>query len=204
MSDYLASFGIPDWLPQQVQRRMHAEAVSEARTARRAERERESRHERAEELARAAYREAAEARGEYVSALALASGEVAGRTVAEVLAGALAAAGHEDARSAAREARAAQGEVPVVFGEPVIGRSGWPASEYECARQLERASDLHRDLVVYRARRNYPAAEEAARAKSAYAQRGSVQALGSVTGDITRVVTPDGAGQMGNWLGEPV
>jgi hypothetical protein len=45
-------------------------------------------------------------------------------------------------------------------------RSAWPESEYQLDRQLRRADELHRDYVAARARYNYGAGIEAARAKS--------------------------------------
>jgi hypothetical protein len=161
-----ADWGVPDWLPLAAQRNLIHEAAQQRADAVRAERDLEGRRDRLHDEALQAYRQAAEARGEYVSALELAAGEVAGRTVQDVFASALEAAEREDARSAARERRERQGEAHVEFGEPVIGRSGWPASEYELDRQLERASALHRDFVAYMAKRDYPAAAEAARARS--------------------------------------
>jgi hypothetical protein len=189
MTDQLAAFGVPDWLPPRVQRNLIAEAAQEAAAARRAERARDDRADQANDRALAAYRDAAEQR-EYVSAVALATGQQeAGRTLQEVFAGALEASNREDARAAVREARERQGDVPLFVGEGSIGRSGWPASEYELDRQLRRASDLHRDLVAYQARRNYPAAAEAARAKSA------VTRSAYPSDDITRVCDADGMGQ---------
>jgi hypothetical protein len=199
-----ADWGVPDWLPLAAQRNLIHEAAQQRADAARAEKARDARNEAAHEQALQAYRQAAEARGEYVSALELAAGEVTGRTVADVFASALEAAEHEDARAAARERRERQGEVPVLVGEPSIGRSGWPASEYEFDRQLQRASDLHRDFVAYMARRNYPAAAEAARAKSPYARRSGSQALGLVTTEITRTCNLDGSGQLGDVFGRVV
>jgi hypothetical protein len=204
MSDGLEPAGIGSWLPERVQRRQDAEDRAEEREARRAEKAQEDAAEAAQEKALAAYREQAEMRGEHISAMDLATGRIPARTVQDVFRDAMAAADREDARTAAREQREAQGGAHVEFGEPVIGRSWWPQSEYELERELELASDLHRDLVLFRARRNYPAAEEAARAKATYAQRSSTQAAGSLTSEVTRVCTGDGMTQMGNWLGEPV
>jgi hypothetical protein len=167
-----ADWGVPDWLPLAAQRNLIHEAAQQRAEAKRAELERADHADRAHDKALAAYREAAEARGEYVSAVDVAAGRVPGRTVADVFRGALEAGEREDARAAVRDRRAAQGEVPLMFGEASIGRSGWPQSEYELDRQLRRASDLHRDLVAFMARRDYPAAAEAARAKSAYARQG--------------------------------
>jgi hypothetical protein len=201
-----ADWGVPGWLPLAAQRNLIHEAALQRADAARAEKAREAQAEAAHEQALQAYRQAAEARGEYVSALELAAGEVAGRTVQDVFASALEAAEHEDARVAAREHRERQGEAHVEFGEPSIGRSGWPASEYELDRQLERASGLHRDFVAFKAKRDYPAAAEATRAKSAYARRGGSQALGllTTTSEITRTCSSDGSGQLGTWLGDRV
>jgi hypothetical protein len=163
MSDQMAGFGVLSWLPPAVARRIEAEQRHEERLSRQAEQEREEARERHADAALAAYRAGAEQRGEVVSAMSLARGEDVGRGVDDIFADARAAADREDARDAARQRREAGGEV--FFGEPVI-RSWFPSSEYELDSELQRASDLHRDLVAYRARRDYPAALEAARSQS--------------------------------------
>ena len=98
----LAGFGL-DWLPASVQRRMAASDAAEARQERAEEQERELHREAAAERAHLAYRATAEARGEYVSAVALARGEAGGRSLAEIFQGVEAAADREDARLGAQE-----------------------------------------------------------------------------------------------------
>jgi hypothetical protein len=66
-------------------------------------------------------REQAEARGEVISAMALATGQVPGRTVADIFRSALAASEREDAIAAARASR--EGAQPVhidYFADPVL------------------------------------------------------------------------------------
>jgi hypothetical protein len=190
---------------------MAAEDAHERAEARRAEAERADRADKSHEQSLAAYRAAAEQRGEVVSALALASGEVAGRSLAEVFADALDASAHEDARTAARERRES-GEV-VFIDEPVIhgaSRSAWPESERELDRMLRRAADLHTDLVMTQQReasRRGRGAEHI-EAHRAAAERGHerdarrsqpTSVLTARSGpvppdyrEITRVCTPDG------------
>jgi len=55
------------------------------------------------------------------------------------------------------QARIASGEVVVMDAEPPVQRSELPGSRYELASQLERASQLHRDLVMTRARYDFRA-----------------------------------------------
>jgi hypothetical protein len=147
----LAGFGIPGWLPPRVQRAMAAEDAAERREAKRVEAEREMVRDAAHDRALALYRSQAEERGEVVSALAIARG-VGGRSLADVLGDAQAAADREDARQAARDRRE---DVYYIDQEPVIqgaSRSAGPGSEYELDRQLNQASDLHRDLIAIQAR----------------------------------------------------
>ena len=162
-----AAFGVPAWLPASVQRRQAAEDARERAEARRADRERAEADERRHEAAVQAWAAAAEVRGEAVSAMQLATGEGIGRSLGDVFAEARAAADREDGRAEALRRRLDEsGEL--IYAEPRIhaSRSGWPESERELDRMLRRADELHRDLVAVRARRDYPAAVEAARAKS--------------------------------------
>lgn len=164
----LAGFGT-DWLPPSVQRRIADEDARERAAGKREEAVRADVADQAHDRALSAYRAAAEARGEVVSAVALATGADMGRTVGDVFADALAAAEREDGRAAARQ-RHEDGDTAFIGGEPVIhgaSRSdGWPESPWELDRMLRDAGQLHSDLVAHVARRDYPAAEEAARAKS--------------------------------------
>ncbi len=157
MSDELAGFGVPSWLPASVQRSMALEEIAEAKAARDAEREREASREAAHDRALLAYRSQAEARGEHIGALSLATGEGVGRSLQDVLADAQAQADMADAREAGRLAREARngGPLPhVEFGEARIGRSGdgWPASGYEADRLIRMAGDNRRWLAAYETR----------------------------------------------------
>jgi hypothetical protein len=155
----MAGFGAAMWLPARVRAAQEAEERAEAREARRAEAARAEAAEAAADKGLGAYKAAAEMRGETVSAMALASGEEIGRSLEDVFADAIAAADHEDARQGARAKREAGIEPEHVE----VGRSdGWP---YELDRQLAQAEENHRELVRWKAARNYPAAVEAARAK---------------------------------------
>jgi hypothetical protein len=158
----LAGFGDAAWLPARVQRRIAAEEHAEAREARRSEAARVEAADAAREKSLGAYRAAAEARGETVSAMALATGEGIGRSMADVFADAIAAADHEDARQAAQARREAGLEPEHV----VVGRSAWPESEYVLDRQVSQLEDNHRELVRWKARLDHAAAIEAARSKS--------------------------------------
>ncbi len=175
--------------PARSLRWMEAEAAAERREARRAEAERQDRAEQAAETALAMYRSQAEARGEVVSAVALARGEIGGRTAAEVLADAQGAADREDARQAARDRRE---EVCFIDREPTIHTSRSDGWEYEFARQLRQAEDLHRALVTYRARHHYPRAAEAARARAGSGTAARLTSRTEQTGYLTRVVTSTG------------
>jgi hypothetical protein len=150
---------MPDWLPARSLRSMAADDAAARREERQRVAAREARRSQAEDRAAGSFRQLAEMRGEDVDALALARGE-AGRTLADVLDG---------ARGDLERDYAPQQPVDERFyGEPVIGRSsGWPGSDFEVDRMLGRCSDLHADLVAYRARHDYQAALSAARSKGA-------------------------------------
>jgi hypothetical protein len=185
------------WIPERAQRAQAAEDARERAEARRAEAERAEAAEDARERALGAYKAQAELRGEVVSALALATGEV-GRSLDDILTA---------ARGDLARDYAPQRPVDERFWtEPVIhaSRSAWPESEYAVDRQLRRADELHRDFVAVRARYSYPAAEEAARSKSD-AVRSSrrvpmIDRPGGY-GEVTRVADADGMGQLGTWSG---
>jgi hypothetical protein len=158
MSD-LEAFGAAAWLPARVRRAQAAEDAAERREARRSEAARAEASDAAHDRHLGHYKAACELRGEHVSAMALATGEDIGRSLDDILADAIAAADHEDARQAARAHREAGLEPEHVE----VGRSdGWP---YDLDRQLRQAEDNHRELVALRARLDYPAALEAARAR---------------------------------------
>jgi hypothetical protein len=185
----LAGFGAAGWLPARVQRAQAAEEAAERREARRAEAARAERAEAAREKSLSAFRAAAELRGEVVSALALAAGEVAGRTLGDIFADARRAGDREDALAASRDRR----EELVYVDEPVIAgasRSEPLVSEYALGREIRRAAGLHSDLMAVRARHDYRAAEEAARAKAsgnAAVRSGNVQELAQYELEVERL-----------------
>lgn len=116
-------WGIPDWLPPTARRAAVAAELADQREDRAAAADRERLAEERHNRAMAAYRDSAEARGEVVDVIALAAGEVRGRSVHDVLAEALAASARDDARDARRVHRDGHGEperLHVDFGEPVI------------------------------------------------------------------------------------
>lgn len=152
-----AGFGMV--LSASIVRRQAVEDAREAKQEREERQEREMHREQLHEAALVAYRSAAESRGEYVSAVALATGQGGGRTLADIFAGAEAAADQQDARAGAAERNGRDD-----WG--YVGRSNWPGSQFELERELGRAEDLHRDFVAYRARTGYQDAESVARAKS--------------------------------------
>lgn len=125
MSEDLAGFigDIPGWLPRSTQKAMRSEAAREYREDRDAELEREQRHEAKRSAAMALYAEQAEQRGEYVSAFQLATGQVPGRSAAEVLAAAAAMADREDARQAWRERQEAGERLNLCFDSPPATRA---------------------------------------------------------------------------------
>jgi hypothetical protein len=101
----LASFGSPSWLPLGVRRAQAAEARAEAQQARAAERVLAERVEARRSADLAMFASEAEARGEYVDPVALATGSVTGHCLADVLAEAAAMAEREDARAEVEERR---------------------------------------------------------------------------------------------------
>jgi hypothetical protein len=159
-----AGFGAAAFLPPGVLRQQAIEDRQEAREAREAQRAREAAAEQAHDRAVAAFMAGAAARGEDVPAMAAAAGNI-GRTLAEVLSGATS----ELADRIPAGERGPRDYELLGAGEPVIHASrssGWPSTVYEVDSLLRRASGLHGDLQAARARRDYPAALEAARAKS--------------------------------------
>ena len=140
------------WLPARVQRSIAAEEARERREERDAQRKRDERREQAHDRALGAYRAAAEDRGEVVSAMAIARGEVTGRDINDILGDARAAADREDIRQASRDRRE---DVHWIDQEPTIhgaSRSAWPESEWELDRLIRRAQQDHSWFVAYRAR----------------------------------------------------
>lgn len=204
MSELAGFAAEADWLPASVRRAQAAEDAAERGEARAEEQAREARREASHDRALNAYRNAAESRGEVVSALALATGAGLGRSIGDVLADAAGAADREDGRAAAKQ-RHEDGDVVFIDSEPVIhgaSRSGWPATEYELGSLLERASDLHRWGVMYQARLASRRGEDPAAAVRRVASRASYPHQGEVYGEITRVTSADGMGQLGTLSGE--
>jgi hypothetical protein len=108
-------------LPVRIAARM---AQEDAHERVQADAEARGRHDRAEawrDRNRALAAAAAEARGEIVSAMALAMGQVPGRTVQDIFRSALAASEREDAIAAARASREGTQPVHIEFiGDPII------------------------------------------------------------------------------------
>ena len=119
----IAGWGVPGFLPPAVARRALRDDAREAIESKRAEAERELLAEERRSRAMALYAEQAELRGEVVTAMQLATGQVSGRSIADILAAASAAADRDDVITAARLHRDGHGEperVHIEVGEPVI------------------------------------------------------------------------------------
>ena len=151
MTETLAGFGMAEWLPQRIQRQMMVQDAAEAAEAKRAEAERataaDDRLGRALEL----YRSGAEARGEVVSAVALATGEGLGRSIGDVLSGLAAAADRQDGREAAqRRARGEREPVEIFYGEPQIARTVKPLTRKQIyvKRPVDKFRQAHPDADV--------------------------------------------------------
>jgi hypothetical protein len=156
VTETTAGWGIAAELPVAIQRRMVLAEAEEHRIEREqaAERERlaEQRRQRAMTLAV----QQAEARGEYVSALAIATGQVQGRTFEQIFAAAAEAGDREDQIAAARANREA-GRVHIEFGEPNIIHA--PAARSSIGLRI-----YHRARRFGEAQRTRAAAERAAEA----------------------------------------
>jgi hypothetical protein len=155
-----AGWGVPDFLPPAVARRMVRADAQEAVAAKQAEAERELLAEERHSRAMALYCQQAEARGEEISALALATGQVSGRSIADILAAAVAAGDREDWVTEARLHREGHGDpepLHVEFGEP---RLLAPAARSSTGRAI--ATRARRFWDVLDARRQLAAAERAA------------------------------------------
>jgi len=97
--------------------------AKEAVAAREAEAEQEAHREALHQRALSLYAQQAEARGELLSAVALATGQVPGRTIGDILAAAVASADREDMVTEARLRREGHGDpepLHVEVGEPLI------------------------------------------------------------------------------------
>ena len=107
-------------LPPRVARMVAQADAREAVEAKRAQAEREARNEAVHAEVVEFYRQQAEARGEDITALEVATGRVSGRSLADIFADAQQAGDFEDAVAAARAAReTGSGPVPVFAGEPL-------------------------------------------------------------------------------------
>jgi hypothetical protein len=139
--------GSGGWLPASVRRRQAVEEQAERRAERAQRAEQADRVEQAHDRAVAAYMAGAAQRGETVSAMDAATGNI-GRTLAEVLSGATG----ELADRIPKGERGPRDYEILGAGEPVIRSrrydDGWPSSSYECDSMLRRAENLHRDLVM--------------------------------------------------------
>jgi hypothetical protein len=160
MTDTTAGWGVAGQLPPAIQRRMALADAEEHRAEREqaAEREHlaEERHQRAMTLAV----QQAEARGDVFDVMALARGEVRGRSVGDILAAAMAAAAVEDRRDGLRLHREGHGEpakLHVEVGEPVIHHA--PAARSGVGRAIASRARHFRDLLE--ARRRAERAEQA-------------------------------------------
>ena len=94
----VAGWGVPGWLPPAVRASIERSDAADSRAARAAEAEREQRVEARRQQALTLFREQATERGQVVDVMAMARGEVAGRSVQDVFAAAMAAADRDDAR----------------------------------------------------------------------------------------------------------
>ncbi len=149
-----AGWGTPSWLPPGIARRMAQESAREAREAKQAEREQETRREQVRERAMSLYVQQAEARGEVVTAMQLATGQVTGRPIADVFAAAIAAGDRDDVITEARLNRLGHGEpkrVHVEVGEPVI--AGSPVKRSIASRSRHWQEYLARKAAAEAARR---------------------------------------------------
>jgi hypothetical protein len=180
-----------------VRRQLALADVAAAAEAARWQREQDALLERSAEkheaaaVAAAQYR--AESAGDHIDALAIARGEIPGRTMADVLGAAMAAA---DRPSRDRtQPYGSEGNPAVLIDgqelpEPVRRSGDWPGSEAELDRLLGRAAELHRELVAYRARYDYAAAEAEYRAR---AEHGRTASRSTGAGpEITRAATAAG------------
>ena len=168
----------PDFLPPSVARRALRDDAREAIAEKQAEAEREALAEERHSRAMTLYCQQAEARGEEISAVALATGKIRGRSVQDILTAAVAAADRADVITEARLHRDGHGDpepLHVEFGEPVIAVSPVKRSiltrsrhwqewqeKKKAAEAARRAVEADRDLglvdgVTFRPRSEPPA-----------------------------------------------
>jgi hypothetical protein len=149
----LAGFGVPDFLPLATRKALQAEEVREYREAKEAEAERERLAEAHRSANLAMFRDQAEARGEHVSAMALATGQVTGRSIGDIFAEASAAADIADAREAARQRREDGERLNLCFGETSRAKAAETPEGREILNTVRRYKALYQDSdVIDRAR----------------------------------------------------
>jgi hypothetical protein len=168
----LAGWGRPSFLPPAVAARAARDEAREAIAARRAEDERERRTEERHAQALDAYRAQAEARGEVFDVLAMARGEVRGRTVPEILASAAAAAAAVDRGDEMRAWRDGHGEPEKLHIEFIDDPQLLPAARSETGRKIASRSRRFRDWQEKR-----KAAEAARRALESSLDHGLVEGV---------------------------
>jgi hypothetical protein len=147
VSDDLAGFGVPDFLPLATRRALHAEEIREHREAKEAEAERERRAEAHRSANLAMFKDMAEARGQHISAMELATGQVAGRTLGDIFAEASAMADMADAREAARERRDSGERLTLCIDSPPATRAE-TAEGREIKNTIRHFADQHPDSDV--------------------------------------------------------
>jgi len=153
VSDDLAGFGVPDFLPLATRRALHAEEIREHREAKEAEAERERLAEAHRSSNLAMFKDMAEARGQHISAMELATGQVAGRTLGDIFAEASAMADMADAREAARERRDSGERLNLCFGEASRAKAAETREGREILNTVRHYQALHQDSdVIDRAR----------------------------------------------------
>jgi hypothetical protein len=155
-----AGWGVPSFLPPAVAMRMRQSDAHEATAAREAEAEREAHREELRQRHLGLYAQQAASRGELVSAVALATGKVPGRTVQEILHAGSLAGDRDDVIAMARLHREGHGDpepLHVEVGEPVIQQ----ARSEKALRIFHRARKFR---AVLEARRQLEQAEKAAAA----------------------------------------
>jgi hypothetical protein len=156
-----AGWGLTGQLPPAIQRRMAAADAAEYRIEREQEAERERLAEEWHQRAVTLAVQQAEARGDVFDVMALARGEVRGRSVGDILAGAVAAAEAGDRRAEMRLYQEGHGQperLHVEVGEPNIIHA--PAARSVTGRAIFNRARRFRDLLE--ARRQLEAAEQAA------------------------------------------
>jgi hypothetical protein len=147
VSDDYAGFGLPDFLPLATRKALQAEQAREHREAREAEAERELQIEARRSADLAMFRDQAEARGQHVSAMELATGQVAGRTIEDIFAEATVMADMADAREAARERREDGERLNFCFDSPPATRAE-TAEGREVRNTVRHYAEQHPDSDV--------------------------------------------------------